>query len=98
MQTSTASYNDVRHFEQPTMTTSTISSKGQIVIPAAVRSDMQAEAGTRVEFVKVAEGWLLKAATRPVTSLKGMVAKPKQRVTVEDMNRSIRARAARAMK
>ena len=44
------------------MTTSTISSKGQIVIPAAVRSDMQAEAGMRVEFVKVAEGWLLKAA------------------------------------
>ena len=80
------------------MTTSTISSKGQIVISAAVRSDMQAEAGMPVEFVKVAEGWLLKAASKPVTSLKSMVAKPRQRVSVEDMNRSIRARAAKASK
>lgn len=80
------------------MATSILSSKGQIVIPAAVRNDMQAEAGMRVEFVKVAEGWLLKAASKPVTSLKGMVAKPKQRVTVDDMNRSIRSRAARATK
>lgn len=92
------SYNDVRQLGESTMTTSIISSKGQIVIPAAVRSDMQAEAGMRVEFVKVAEGWLLKAASKPVTSLKGMVAKPKRRVTVEDMNRSIRAHAARATK
>ena len=80
------------------MATSILSSKGQIVIPAAVRNDMQAEAGMRVEFVKVAEGWLLKAASKPVTSLKGMVAKPKQRVTVDDMNRSIRSRTARATK
>ena len=80
------------------MATSILSSKGQIVIPAAVRNDMQAEAGMRVEFVKVAEGWLLKAASKPVTSLKGMVAKPKQRVTVDDMNRSIRSRAAKATK
>ena len=80
------------------MATSILSSKGQIVIPAAVRNDMQAEAGMRVEFVKVAEGWLLKAASKPVTSLKGMVAKPKQRVTLDDMNRSIRSRAARATK
>ena len=80
------------------MATSILSSKGQIVIPAAVRNDMRAEAGMRVEFVKVAEGWLLKAASKPVTSLKGVVAKPKQRVTVGDMNRSIRSRAARATK
>ena len=58
---------------------SSSSSKGQLVIPAAVRSDMQAEAGMPVEFVKIAEGWLLKAASKPVTSLKSMVAKPRQR-------------------
>lgn len=80
------------------MTTSTVSSKGQIVIPAAVRSDMRVEAGTRVEFVKTDEGWLLKPATRHVSALKGMVNKPKEPVSVEDMNRSIRLRAARAMK
>ena len=80
------------------MSTSIISSKGPIVIPAAVRSDMQAEAGLRVVFVKVAEGWLLKPASRPVTSLKGMVALPKRSVSIEDMNRSIRSHAAKTAK
>lgn len=80
------------------MSTSVISSKGQIVIPAAVRNDMQAEAGMRVVFVKVAEGWLLKPASRPVTSLKGMVALPKRRVSIDDMNRSIRSHATKAAK
>ena len=77
------------------MATATIGSNGRIVIPAAVRSDMRAGVGMRVEFVKVAEGWLLKVASLPVTSVKGRVAKPRRRVTVEDMNRGIRARAAR---
>lgn len=77
------------------MTTSIISTKGQIVVPAVVRRDLRAEPGTRVEFVRVAEGWLLKVASTPVTTLKGMVAKPAKPVSVEDMNRSIRARAVR---
>jgi AbrB family looped-hinge helix DNA binding protein len=80
------------------MSTSTVSSKGQIVIPSAVRLDMAVEVGSRVEFVKTAEGWLLKAATRPVTALKGLVAKPERPVSVEDMNRAIRKHAASAFK
>ena len=74
------------------MVTSIVSSKGQVVIPAEVRSDMQVEQGARVEFVKTRDGWLLKPATQPVTILKGMIAKPKKPVSVEDMNRAITRR------
>jgi antitoxin PrlF len=82
----------------PRMNTSTVSSKGQIVIPSAVRTDMAVQAGTRVEFVKTAEGWLLKASTRPVTALKGLVPKPAKPVSTEDMNRAVRKHAAKPFK
>jgi antitoxin PrlF len=77
------------------MSTSTVSTKGQVVIPADVRADLGIDAGTRVEFVKTVEGWLLKPATRPVTALKGMVSARATPATVQEMNRAIRARAAR---
>lgn len=77
------------------MSTSIVSTKGQVVIPADVRAELGIDTGTRVEFVKTAEGWLLKPATRPVTSLKGMLpARPKP-ATVGEMNRAVRARAGR---
>jgi AbrB family looped-hinge helix DNA binding protein len=77
------------------MSTSTVSSKGQIVIPAAVRADMAVQPGTRVEFVKTAEGWLLKPATRPVTALKGLVPKPAAKVSIDDMTRTVRQHASK---
>ena len=77
------------------MSTSTVSSKGQIVIPAAVRADMAVQTGTRVEFVKTTEGWLLKAATRPVTALKGLVPKPAAKVSIDDMSRAVSKHASK---
>lgn len=77
------------------MSTSTVSTKGQVVIPADVRSDLGIDAGTRVEFVKTVDGWLLKPATRPVTVLKGMLGARATPATVQEMNRAVRARAAR---
>ena len=38
------------------MTTATITTKGQITIPAEVRSDLKVDAGDRVEFVQIAPG------------------------------------------
>ena len=38
------------------MTTATLTSKGQITIPAAVRKSLGVETGDRVEFVEVAPG------------------------------------------
>lgn len=73
------------------MASAVVSSKGQIVIPAAVREDLAVRVGTRVDFVKTDEGWLLKPATLPVTVLKGIVPKPKRPVSLADMDRGIAA-------
>lgn len=54
------------------MAAATVTSKGQITIPASVRKDLGLKAGTRVEFVKVAKG---QYAIRPATisiKMKGM--------------------------
>ena len=79
------------------MSTATMTSKGQITIPAIVRAALGVEAGDRVEFVEVEPGrFELVAATQPVTALKGLVRKPVLPVTVSAMNAAIAARGAKA--
>lgn len=79
------------------MTTATLTSKGQITIPAAVRASLGVEAGDRVEFVEISAGHFeLVAATRPVTALKGMIRKPEKPVTISEMNAAIAAQGAKA--
>ena len=79
------------------MSTATLTSKGQITIPAAVRAALGVDAGDRVEFVEMANGrFELVAATRPVTALKGMVRKPPEPVSIEDMNKTIATQGANA--
>ncbi|MFI5014670.1 MAG: AbrB/MazE/SpoVT family DNA-binding domain-containing protein [Hyphomicrobiales bacterium] len=76
------------------MATSTVSTKGQIVIPAGIRAELGVEPGTRIEFVRTDDGWLIKPATLPMAALKGLLGKPRRAVSAEDMNRAIRRRAA----
>jgi AbrB family looped-hinge helix DNA binding protein len=79
------------------MTTATLTSKGQITIPVAVREALGVEAGDRVEFVEVAPGrYEFIAATRPVTALKGMFGKPRKTVSIKEMNAVIAKRGATA--
>jgi antitoxin PrlF len=79
------------------MSTATVTSKGQITIPADVRQSLNVEAGGRVEFVEVGQGrFELVAATRSVRELKGMFGKSRRRVSIEEMNEAIAARGAAA--
>ena len=79
------------------MTTATISSKGQITIPAEVRHALQVDTGDRVEFVEVEPGrYEFVAATRSVTELKGMFGKAARVVSIEEMNRAIATQGASA--
>ena len=79
------------------MSTATITSKGQITIPAVVRNMLGVEAGDRVEFVQVEHGrFELVAATQSVTALKGLVRKPALPVTVAAMNEAIVTHGAKA--
>ena len=73
------------------MPTATLTSKGQITIPIAVRRALGLHAGDRVEFVPHRVGLVeIVPATRPVASLKGFFgAPPTTAVSLEDMDRAI---------
>jgi AbrB family looped-hinge helix DNA binding protein len=79
------------------MTVATITSKGQITIPAIVRASLGVDTGDRVEFVQVEPGrFEIFAANQPVTKLKGLLRKPSSPVTIEDMNEAITTQGAKA--
>ena len=63
------------------MSTATLTSKGQITIPIAVRNELQLDTGDRVEFVQIAPGrFELIANTSDVTELKGLFGIPKKTI------------------
>jgi antitoxin PrlF len=79
------------------MSTATVTSKGQITIPANVRQSLKVEAGDRIEFVEVNPGrFEFFAATRSVKELKGMFGKAARRVSIDEMNTAIAVRGAAA--
>lgn len=79
------------------MTTATLTTKGQVTIPVAVRNGLGVDTGDRIEFVELAPGrYEVIAATLPVTALKGIVPRPRHAVSVDDMNAAVRERAAKA--
>ena len=72
------------------MATATLTSKGQITIPADVRRDLNVQTGDRVEFVQIEPGrFELVADTRSVRELKGLFGKALRTVSIEEMNRTI---------
>ena len=77
------------------MSTATVTSKGQITIPADVRRRLGLEAGDRVEFVEVDGGFAIKPASDDVCVLKGLLRKPTKPVSISEMNAAIRARGGR---
>jgi antitoxin PrlF len=91
-------YYNVRNvYQEISMATATLTTKGQITIPVEVRASLGVDAGDRVEFVEVAPGrFEFIAATRSVTALKGMFGKPRKAVSIDDMNAAIARRGAAA--
>ncbi|MBU1358652.1 MAG: AbrB/MazE/SpoVT family DNA-binding domain-containing protein [Gammaproteobacteria bacterium] len=78
------------------MSTATVTSKGQITIPAEVRRSLEVDTGDRIEFIQIEPGrFELIAATHSVKALKGMF-KAKKSVSVDEMNRAIAKRGASA--
>lgn len=77
------------------MPSSIVTSKGQITIPIEVRQRLGLETGNRVDFIEMDDGrYALMAATVDIRSLRGSVGKAPKPVSVEDMNRTVRERAA----
>jgi len=79
------------------MSTATLTSKGQITIPADVRRALNVQMGDRVEFVQIEPGrFELVAATRSVRELKSVFGKAECTVSIARMNQAIAERGARA--
>lgn len=72
----------------------TITSKGQVTLPKAIRDRFHLEPGDRIEFILERDDILrVEPVTEPVTQLKGMLLKPAIPVTLQEMDEAI-ARAA----
>lgn len=79
------------------MSTATLTSKGQVTIPAKVRVSMGLDAGDRIEFIEMDDGtFTIMAATHSVKDLKGMIRKTANPVSIEDMNAAIETKGASA--
>jgi AbrB family looped-hinge helix DNA binding protein len=77
------------------MATSTVTSKGQITIPLAVRRALKLEPGSKVEFVEQPDGsFELIPATRSIKDLKGIVKYAGPPVSIEEMDQAIADAAA----
>jgi antitoxin PrlF len=78
------------------MPSATVTSKGQVTIPATVRAELGLSAGDRIEFVEIGNGqFAIVAATRSIKELRGIfrdrVRKP---VSIEEMNAAIARRGS----
>ncbi|GAB4057742.1 AbrB/MazE/SpoVT family DNA-binding domain-containing protein [Uliginosibacterium sediminicola] len=79
------------------MTTATLTTKGQVTIPAAVRAALGVGTGDRVDFVQLEPGrFEIVAATQSVTALKGLISKPPATVSIDHMNAAIAAQGSSA--
>lgn len=68
----------------------TLTSKGQVTIPKAVRDQLHLKPGDRVEFVVEADGSVrMLTVTASVRDLKGMAPPPATPLSLDDMDRAI---------
>ncbi len=74
------------------MSTAKITSKGQITIPREIRAFLDLHSGDKINFIIDDSGQVnFVPVTKDVTTLKGIIPKPKRAVSVEDMKDTIRA-------
>ncbi|MBM4331402.1 MAG: AbrB/MazE/SpoVT family DNA-binding domain-containing protein [Deltaproteobacteria bacterium] len=74
------------------MPTSTLTSKGQMVIPKTIRDRLKLGPGDRLDFIIQEDGdVLIRPVSEDVQSLKGLLHRPgRPGVSVEKMNQVIR--------
>lgn len=77
------------------MTAATLTSKGQLTVPKEVRDALGVGPGDRLEFVRMDDGnYAVMPAAHSVKRLKGLIAKPKKPVSLDEMDKAI-ARGAK---
>ena len=74
---------------------STMTSKGQITVPKAVRERLHLNPGDKIEFLVDEDGTVrVIPVTASLRNLKGMVPKPDRVVSVEEMEAAIEKSAS----
>jgi len=77
------------------MSTAKITSKGQITIPREIRTLLDLQSGDKINFIIDDSGQVnFVPVTKDVTTLKGIVPKPRIAVSVKDMKDTIRAKGS----
>ena len=77
------------------MPIATLTSKGQITLPMAVRTALSLGAGNQIDFVRRGASFVLLPVRSDVTALKGRFAgRVKKPVSIEAMDQAIAAGAA----
>lgn len=75
----------------------TLTSKGRITVPKAIRDRLHLRPGDQVEFSVREDGRIeFLAATVPVASLNGFLPPSARPVRLKDMDQAVRTRAARS--
>lgn len=68
----------------------TLTSKGQITLPKALRERLGLSTGDRVDFfIEDEQSARLVVKHFPVSRLKGMLSKPEQAISLEEMDKAI---------
>lgn len=74
---------------------SAITTKGQATIPKVVRDHLRLKPGDRVKFFIHPNGSVVLLPKLPVSALRGMLKRPRQRpVTIEEMHEAVAAGAS----
>jgi AbrB family looped-hinge helix DNA binding protein len=72
------------------MPSASLTSKGQVTVPKAIRERLKITTGDRLDFIVEGERVVLRAGTRDLRSLEGILRRPGQKaVSVEEMNAAI---------
>ncbi len=76
------------------MPTATLTTKGQAVIPKAIRDHLKISPGDRLDFVVMDDGEVVvRPATFDVRQLRGLLLRKGQKpVSIEEMNMAVRNR------
>ncbi len=69
---------------------STITSKGQVTIPAVVRNALHLEAGSQLEFIVQGNSLLAIPINKSVVDLEGILPKPDKSLSCEEIDNIIR--------
>ena len=81
------------------MATATVTSKGQITIPAETRKRLRLVPGSKVDFVQNEKGeTVLRAKTSDIRKLRGFFKYDGPPVSIEDMDKAVRQAASESFK